>query len=91
MENLKRAMTPEWLKKRSDLPIFIQNHGTFATPVSFAHIAAISRPGVETQCSETETSKNVYRHIRLWSLCTSHGFTIVMQGNSLINIILHSQ
>ena len=32
----------------------------FTIPVSFAHIAAMSRLGFETQCSETETET------RLW-------------------------
>ena len=49
MANLKRTKKPEWLKKRTNNLFFTKNHDIFTTPVSFAHIAAISRTDFETQ------------------------------------------
>ena len=49
MANLKRAMTPERLRKRAN-NLFLPKTITY-----LQHIAAMSRPGVETQWSETET------------------------------------
>ena len=49
MANLTRAMTSEWLKKRTKQPIFISNHEIFATPVSSGQIAAMFLVGFDTQ------------------------------------------
>ena len=59
MANLKRAMTPEWLKQRTNNLFILKNHDIFTTLVGFAHIAAMSRVGFETQRSEIESSKNL--------------------------------
>ena len=49
MANLKIAMTFKWLKKHTKNLFLPNNHDIFTTPVSFGHIAAMSRVGFETQ------------------------------------------
>ena len=44
-DKFKEGHDPEWLKKRTNNQFFIKTHDIFTTPVSFAHIAAMSRPG----------------------------------------------
>ena len=39
-------MTPEWLRKRTNNQFLQKNHDIFSTLVSFAQIAAMSRPGL---------------------------------------------
>ena len=55
--NFKKTKTLEWLNETYIL-YFTKNHERFITPLTFAHNAAMSRPGFETQWSDTET--------RLW-------------------------
>ena len=54
MANLKRAMTAEWLKQRTNNLFLPKNHGIFTTPVGFDLIAAMSQSGVDTKRSETK-------------------------------------
>ena len=63
MGNLEEDQDVRMARKMYKQPIFTKIRDIFTTPVSFAHIAAMSRPEVETQWSETETETET----RLWS------------------------
>ena len=61
-------MAPEWLKKLQIIN-FTKNQDIFNTFVSFAHIAAMSRPGFETQWSDTETKTRLWDYETETSRC----------------------